>query len=293
MLVCTVCETLNAPKTRFCDNCGASLAGAKLVATEAPLLGMPAAEPKQALDAPGHPVPLSAAHSTPCPECGELNAPDSVYCEGCGRPLRGAFTPSSVGAAASESRLQLPALLDVPDGTNTDWLEGTPGSQFDSSSSLDGAEQQPVTLDDVAGTSVAAGLPVLVPDLEPIAQPMPRYQARPTLPIAPPISISFVVEADGTYFNLSGQDLISIGRTDVEKGIYPDVDLTAHGGELGGVSRRHLQVQARGNGWVVEDLSSMNGSWLNGQRLIFGAAQPLRTGDQLRLGSIVLRCESA
>lgn len=261
MIICTVCETPNSPETRFCNNCGASLAGAKLVATEVSPFGTALAEPPQIPDAPSRPAPLSAALSTPCPGCGELNASDSVYCEGCGYSLRSALAPSNDGAVAPESGPKLPALLDVPD-------------------SID------------AGPSIAAGIPVLVPDLEPTAQPRPRYEARPTLLIASSISVSLVVEDDGTHFNLSGKDLILVGRTDAERGIYPDIDLTAHGGELGGVSRRHIQLQVRGNGWVVEDVGSLNGTWLNGQRLMPGAPQPLAAGDHLLLGGIGLRCVS-
>ena len=52
------------------------------------------------------------------------------------------------------------------------------------------------------------------------------------------------------------------------------------------VSRRHAMVLQEGDDWFVEDLGSGNGTFLN-ERLIAQRAL-LTTGDQIRLGSVVL-----
>src|SRR5215208_6968520 len=47
------------------------------------------------------------------------------------------------------------------------------------------------------------------------------------------------------------------------------------------VSRRHARMIREGDGYVVEDLGSSNGTFLNGQKVI--GRCPLKTGDQIRL----------
>ncbi len=54
-----------------------------------------------------------------------------------------------------------------------------------------------------------------------------------------------------------------------------------------GVSRRHARITADGpDRWVVEDLGSRNGTWVNGARV---DKRPLADGDRLELGRAVLK----
>ena len=51
-----------------------------------------------------------------------------------------------------------------------------------------------------------------------------------------------------------------------------------------GISRRHARVhRAADGGFVVEDESSANGTFVNGERI--DGPHPLRTGDEMRIGS--------
>ena len=48
------------------------------------------------------------------------------------------------------------------------------------------------------------------------------------------------------------------------------------------LSRRHAEIARDGSGWVVKDLGSANGTYLNGDRI--EAETPLKSGDRIRIG---------
>jgi signal transduction histidine kinase len=51
-------------------------------------------------------------------------------------------------------------------------------------------------------------------------------------------------------------------------------------------SRRHAEIRPANGTWVLDDLDSANGTYLNGQRII--APTELKHGDQIKLGSTLL-----
>jgi pSer/pThr/pTyr-binding forkhead associated (FHA) protein len=55
-------------------------------------------------------------------------------------------------------------------------------------------------------------------------------------------------------------------------------------------SNHHARFQFAHGVWYVEDLSSTNGTWLNGRRIF--AAQTLRKGDKIRIGRTTIRVVS-
>ncbi len=136
---------------------------------------------------------------------------------------------------------------------------------------------------DNCGASLAAAPP-------PVAQPPVTPAAPPVAPPPPVVGMRprLVVAGTGVEFDLSGKAEILMGREDPVSGVFPEVDLTPHGGEEGGVSRRHAKLTVRGNQWLVEDLNSTNFTFVNNQKLNPGVPQPLNNGDQVRLGRVVL-----
>jgi hypothetical protein len=92
----------------------------------------------------------------------------------------------------------------------------------------------------------------------------------------------------GKQFPLS-EDESQIGRWDADGGIFPDVDLDADDPEAK-VSRRHARIMRRNGQYLIEDLGSTNGTFINrGRRLLPGDRQPLRDGDEIIVGKTFLR----
>lgn len=77
-----------------------------------------------------------------------------------------------------------------------------------------------------------------------------------------------------------------LGRTDASSSYVPDINLADFHALENGVSRRHAAlIRYRGRVHIV-DLSSVNGTFLNGERLQSDRPYPLRPGDTLRLGTL-------
>jgi CRP-like cAMP-binding protein len=88
-----------------------------------------------------------------------------------------------------------------------------------------------------------------------------------------------------TTFALGEQETL-IGRYDPVTEMMPDVDLS-HVDLKRSVSRRHARVLRVDDGYVVvEEVGALNGTFVNGNRLVTGQAHPLCDGDQLSLGTV-------
>ena len=66
------------------------------------------------------------------------------------------------------------------------------------------------------------------------------------------------------------------------------LDLAPLGGYHLGVSRRHAIIRRTGRGYEVLDLGSVNGTWLNEERLVPHKSYPLASGSHLRLSRMRL-----
>ncbi|MCS7251407.1 MAG: FHA domain-containing protein [Anaerolineae bacterium] len=106
---------------------------------------------------------------------------------------------------------------------------------------------------------------------------------------AGPQSLVLQVLTSGRRLVIRSDQEIMVGRLDVGRGIFPQVDLTPDGGLEGGVSRRHARIFFQNNQFYIEDLGSTNGTYLNGTRLDPYSPRPLGDGDELRMGQICIR----
>jgi pSer/pThr/pTyr-binding forkhead associated (FHA) protein len=93
---------------------------------------------------------------------------------------------------------------------------------------------------------------------------------------------------DGGRFELPLSKEVILGRLDASRAIFPDVDLAGEEGLEKGISRRHARISRRENEVYIEDLNSLNGTFLNASRLVPELPYPVKDGDQIQLGKLVL-----
>lgn len=99
----------------------------------------------------------------------------------------------------------------------------------------------------------------------------------------------FVLPAGHALALPPDRDEYVIGRVDPASGSFPDVDLVPFGGEEGGVSRRHARITRDGDAYAIEDLNSVNYTFVNKKKLPVGEARALEDGDEIRLGRVLMR----
>jgi len=95
--------------------------------------------------------------------------------------------------------------------------------------------------------------------------------------------------ATGTSFFLSSGDETTIGRADPVTGILPDIDLTPVDTNRS-VSRRHAKIIHAHDGYhVLEEVGTVNGTYVNDQRIPTGVPVALHDGDQIKIGLISMK----
>jgi len=70
--------------------------------------------------------------------------------------------------------------------------------------------------------------------------------------------------------------------------VIPSVDLTPYNANLLGISRQHATISRSESGYVLEDIGSTNGTWLNEVKLPPNKPSTLQSGDLIRLGQLGL-----
>jgi|SRR5579883_467580 len=196
---------------------------------------------------------------------GHENPDGSAFCDECGEPLAAAPVATAAPAPAPTPAAPAPAPA---------------GSQACPSCGAINA----------AGEAFCSNCGSMLGAPAPAAVSAPT--AAPAVP-ATALTARLIVEADNQEFDLSGKDNIVIGREDAVSNIYPDVDLTPHGGEEGGVSRLHARIFYDNGQYMLEDENSTNFTFLNRQKLPGKTPTPLHDNDEIRLGRVLLRFKEA
>jgi hypothetical protein len=207
-----------------------------------------------------------------------------LFCENCGVALE-ALEPEPA-ALAEPTGVASPAVevIEAPVKAAPEGVVDMPaptGSTCPACGVSVGADDD--FCDNCGATLKATEAPAAQPQMAPIHQPT-LGQAQDVVAEGPRL----VVADTGAEIPLPAGGEILVGRVDPVSGVFPDIDLTPHGGEEGGVSRKHLRIRTQNGGYTVEDLNSTNFTWVNHHRLTPGASQPVEDGDELRLGRVRL-----
>src|SRR5215470_13072273 len=200
-----------------------------------------------------------------CNECGYENMDGLDYCDSCGAKLNHAADASAATEAAP------PPAAPAPSEAPTAAISPAAAP----------AEQPPATADASLATALEPA-PAPEPEApapaaaapEPAATAPPTFKARLKLVRGGRVGHEFSLE--------SGNNLV--GRWDPETGAFPEVDLEADDPEAK-ISRKHALVRLDGSKITIEDIGSLNGTYVNRQaRLTVGAPQDLKDGDEIIIG---------
>ncbi|TMC21800.1 MAG: FHA domain-containing protein [Chloroflexi bacterium] len=202
---------------------------------------------------------------------GHENPDGSLYCDACGEPLSNVASVATATSAPATS-------ATAPDGMVTCASCGATNPAGEAFCANCGVSLQ----DAPALVNMNASVP-------PPPAPPTAPATAPATSVATALQARLIVEADNQEFDLSSKDNITIGREDAVSNIYPDVDLTPHGGEEGGVSRLHAHIFVENGQYMLEDLNSTNFTFLNRQRLPAKTPTQLHDNDEVRLGRVLLR----
>lgn len=104
---------------------------------------------------------------------------------------------------------------------------------------------------------------------------------------SPAKGLAFYLAGSSTPIAVTVDQEFVLGRK-TEGESEPLVDLTNPDGFAMGVSRRHAMIRPGENGYVIIDLNSSNGTWLNGKILVPTQPYDLPSGGLVQLGRLKL-----
>jgi pSer/pThr/pTyr-binding forkhead associated (FHA) protein len=122
---------------------------------------------------------------------------------------------------------------------------------------------------------------------------LPDDLKKPDQPTAPQSKIGSLLALHildvGQILPLTDRKELTIGRVSEGQTILPDIDLTAYKAYEKGVSRQHISIKKTDQGFFVTDLGSVNGTQLNGKKILPGQSIQLANGDILSLGKLKIQ----
>jgi len=205
-----------------------------------------------------------------CGECGYENMDGLDYCDGCGAKLAAAAGSSAGSSAAPPASAAPEAAAAAPAVESTDANEapatadGAPAAEAPKSDAPTGEIKPEAAPESAPSTTAAAGAP---------------FKAKLSVVRGGRKGQEFPLE--------DGNNLI--GRWDPETGSFPEVDLDADDPEAK-ISRKHALLRIDGGKITIEDIGSLNGTYVNRQpRLSPGSPAEIKSGDEVIIGKTFLK----
>jgi FHA domain len=210
-----------------------------------------------------------------CSECGYENIDGLDYCDGCGAKLNAAAAPAggepTAGAAPT-------ATQNTVDSAPT---EATPAAAAEETHTEPPPSETPTGEIKPPHEANSAAPAAAAPSAEPAPSAAAAASARAKLQVVRG-------GRKGQEFPLEdGNNLV--GRWDPETGSFPEVDLDQDDPEAK-ISRKHALIRFGIGKITVEDIGSLNGTYVNRQpRLMPGNPVELKSGDEIIIGKTFLK----
>jgi len=205
-------------------------------------------------DASGAPVVVG--DTIFCPKCNAANASDNVACEACGADLPQQNLPDSAQADAPALDTEADTAAVPNDTAAENEEEEAPPSQPHANVTSEPATSEP---------DMSAG-----PKLQPGQVKLSVEQGMVT----------------GKQYVLGDPEIL-VGREDEDEEIYPDIDLDDQ--DEGYVHRRHATLKFDDGQLTVIHLGGGNKTRINNRPIPDNEPQPLKLGDKVSFGKVVLR----
>ena len=204
-----------------------------------------------------------------CGECGYENMDGLDYCDGCGAKLAAGAAPGAAPAAAAPEA----AAAAAPAAESTE-AGAAPAA---------GAEAPAAE----APKSSEAPTGEIKPEAAPESAPSAPAAAAAGAPFKAKLSVVRGGRKGQEFPLEEGNNLV--GRWDPETGSFPEVDLDADDPEAK-ISRKHALIRIDGGRITIEDIGSLNGTYVNRQpRLSPGSPTELKSGDEVIIGKTFLK----
>jgi FHA domain-containing protein len=207
-----------------------------------------------------------------CGECGYENMDGLDYCDGCGAKLAAAAGGTAAAPAENKSETTPPASGAEIDAKATPSLaadapvDGQPTSEVPTGDLKKETPEAPAPSADASGAAAPSGEPA-------------TFKAKLSVVRGGRKGQEFPLE--------DGNNLV--GRWDPETGSFPEVDLDADDPEAK-ISRKHALIRIDGGKITIEDIGSLNGTYVNRQpRLSPGSPAEIKSGDEVIIGKTFLK----
>ncbi len=140
------------------------------------------------------------------------------------------------------------------------------------------AEVQTVTKEIASKPSPPYGGTAPLPPSPP-APPIKQPSVTPIQPETPVDAQILLTDKNATLY-VPPKDTVTIGRT--HRNTFADIDLGPYGAAQAGISRHHARLLRQGNQWLLDDLGSLNGTFVNDVRVNSAHPVLLKNGDVIR-----------